>query len=133
MIGDLFDSPWKILIIAIVVLVLFGSRKMPDAARALGRSMRILKAEVREMHEEDPNASQDGQQGQGQWQPAPPQQIETPGAVPAPGVQFSAPPAAAPAPSVPYTPAAGFPASAPAAPPASVPVPEVQQDTTRPA
>ena len=44
MLGDLFDSPWKILII------LFGGKKMPDAARSLGRSMRILKAEVQDLH-----------------------------------------------------------------------------------
>ncbi len=51
--GDLFDSPWKVLIIAVVVLVLFGSKKMPDAARSLGRSMRILKAEVSNMHDDE--------------------------------------------------------------------------------
>jgi sec-independent protein translocase protein TatA len=53
MLGDLFDSPWKILIIAIVILVLFGSRKLPDAARSLGRSMRILKSEINDLHEHD--------------------------------------------------------------------------------
>jgi len=53
MFNDLFDSPWKILIIAAVVLILFGSRKMPDAARSLGRSMRILKSEVQGLHHED--------------------------------------------------------------------------------
>jgi sec-independent protein translocase protein TatA len=52
-IGDLFDSPWKVLIIAVVVLVLFGSKKMPDAARSLGRSMRILKSEVSTLHDHD--------------------------------------------------------------------------------
>jgi sec-independent protein translocase protein TatA len=52
-IGDLFDSPWKVLIVAVVVLVLFGSKKMPDAARSLGRSMRILKSEVSKIHEDD--------------------------------------------------------------------------------
>jgi sec-independent protein translocase protein TatA len=52
--GDLFDSPWKILIIAIVVLVLFGSRKLPDAARSLGKSMRILKTEIHDLHDEEP-------------------------------------------------------------------------------
>jgi sec-independent protein translocase protein TatA len=52
-IGDLFDSPLKVLIIAVVVLILFGSRKMPDAARSLGRSMRILKSEVSKIHEDD--------------------------------------------------------------------------------
>jgi sec-independent protein translocase protein TatA len=50
MLGDLFDSPWKILIIAVVLIVLFGGKKMPDAARSLGRSMRILKAEVQDLH-----------------------------------------------------------------------------------
>ena len=39
MVGDLFDSPWKILIIAVVILVLFGSRKLPHAARSLGQSL----------------------------------------------------------------------------------------------
>jgi sec-independent protein translocase protein TatA len=53
MIGDLFDSPWKILIVAIVIIVLFGSRKLPDAARSLGKSMRILKTEVSSMHEDE--------------------------------------------------------------------------------
>jgi sec-independent protein translocase protein TatA len=54
MIGDLFDSPWKILIVAVVLIVLFGSKKLPDAARSLGRSMRILKSEVSSLHEDDP-------------------------------------------------------------------------------
>ncbi|MBV9380068.1 MAG: Sec-independent protein translocase subunit TatA [Streptosporangiaceae bacterium] len=54
MFGDLFDSPWKILIVAVVIIVLFGSRKLPDAARSLGRSMRILKSEVQGMHDDEP-------------------------------------------------------------------------------
>jgi len=118
MLGDLFDSPWKILIIAVVVLVLFGSRKMPDAARSLGRSMRILKAEIKDLHEDDA----DGTQGTQQAQPQPPQQLSAATGIPVTGVPVAA------AESVPMAPAA------PAAPPpASVPVPaEVQQDT-RPA
>jgi sec-independent protein translocase protein TatA len=54
MIGDLFDSPWKILIVAVVLIVLFGSKKLPHAARSLGQSMRILKREVQGLHEDDP-------------------------------------------------------------------------------
>jgi|HubBroStandDraft_5_1064220.scaffolds.fasta_scaffold103008_3 sec-independent protein translocase protein TatA len=50
MLGDLFDSPWKLLIVAAVLIILFGSRKLPDAARSLGRSMRILKSEVQDLH-----------------------------------------------------------------------------------
>ena len=54
MIGDLFDSPWKILIVAVVIIVLFGSKKLPHAARSLGQSMRILKKEVQGLHEDEP-------------------------------------------------------------------------------
>jgi len=53
-IGDLFDSPWKILIVAVVLIVLFGSKKLPHAARSLGQSMRILKREVQGLHEDEP-------------------------------------------------------------------------------
>jgi sec-independent protein translocase protein TatA len=53
MIGDLFDSPWKILIVAVVLIVLFGSKKLPVAARSLGKSMRILKTEVSSLHNDD--------------------------------------------------------------------------------
>jgi len=48
------DIGWpEILIIAAVILVLFGSKKLPDAARSLGKSMRILKTEVKGMHDDD--------------------------------------------------------------------------------
>jgi sec-independent protein translocase protein TatA len=89
MIGDLFDSPWKILIIAVLVLVLFGSRKLPDAARSLGRSMRILKAEIQDMHG-DEATSAEGQQVQPQ-----PQQLTPPNGT---GAAPVAPPASVPVP-----------------------------------
>jgi sec-independent protein translocase protein TatA len=50
---NLFDSPWKLLIVAVVIIVLFGSRKLPDAARSLGKSMRILKTEVQGLHDDE--------------------------------------------------------------------------------
>ena len=52
-VGDLFDSWPKILIIAVVIIVLFGSKKLPHAARSLGQSMRILKREVQGLHEDE--------------------------------------------------------------------------------
>jgi sec-independent protein translocase protein TatA len=58
--GDLFDSPWKILIIAVVIIVLFGSKKLPHAARSLGQSMRILKKEVQGLHEDEQEAPAPG-------------------------------------------------------------------------
>jgi sec-independent protein translocase protein TatA len=51
--GNLFDSPWKVLIVAIVLIVLVGSKKLPEAARSLGKSMRILKAEVSDLHRDE--------------------------------------------------------------------------------
>jgi sec-independent protein translocase protein TatA len=75
MIGDLFDSPWKILIVAVVIIVLFGSKKLPGAARSLGQSMRILKREVSDLHHDDEpdSAPKDGatQFPQAQLTPAP--------------------------------------------------------------
>ncbi len=62
MIGDLFDSPWKILIVALVIIVLFGSKKLPSAARSLGQSMRILKKEVQGLHEDEPEPRHPGAQ-----------------------------------------------------------------------
>ena|SRR5271170_7454716 len=50
--GDLFDSPWKILIIVVLILVLFGAKRLPGAAKSLGQSMRIFKAEVSSLHED---------------------------------------------------------------------------------
>ena len=41
--------PVHLLILILVVLVLFGAKKLPDVARSLGRSMRIFKSEVEEM------------------------------------------------------------------------------------
>jgi sec-independent protein translocase protein TatA len=58
MISDLFDSPWKILIVAVVLITLFGSKKLPDAARSLGKSMRILKTEVSTLHQDEPDPQQ---------------------------------------------------------------------------
>ncbi|MFE3827702.1 Sec-independent protein translocase subunit TatA [Streptomyces sp. NPDC059092] len=45
-------EPWHLLIVAIVIIVLFGSKKLPDTARAVGKSLRILKSETKAMKEE---------------------------------------------------------------------------------
>ena len=40
-------SVWHWAIILVVLVVLFGSKKLPDAARGLGRSLRIFKSEMK--------------------------------------------------------------------------------------
>ena len=40
-----FGAP-ELIIVLLIVLVLFGYKKLPDASRSLGRSLRIFKTEV---------------------------------------------------------------------------------------
>jgi sec-independent protein translocase protein TatA len=44
---------WEILIILALLLLLFGAKRLPDAARGLGRSLRIFKSEIKEMRDDD--------------------------------------------------------------------------------
>ncbi len=46
-------EPSHILLIVLVVVILFGSRRLPDVARGMGQSMRIFKSEVKQMKEDD--------------------------------------------------------------------------------
>ncbi len=43
----------EIIIIALVILVLFGYKKLPDASRSFGRSLRIFKGEMKGMKDDD--------------------------------------------------------------------------------
>jgi sec-independent protein translocase protein TatA len=49
---DFLGKP-EILILLIVILVLFGGKRLPGAARSLGQSMRILKAETKGLRSDD--------------------------------------------------------------------------------
>src|ERR1022692_3192777 len=50
----MFDpSAPHIIILLVVVLLLFGSTRLPGAAKALGESMRIFKSEAKKMHTDD--------------------------------------------------------------------------------
>ena len=40
-------KPWHIAIFVVVLVLLFGAKRLPDAARSLGRSLRIIKAETK--------------------------------------------------------------------------------------
>ena len=91
------------LIILLLVVLLFGAKRLPDAARGVGRSLRIFKAETKGMNDETA-ASAPAVPG-----PAPEAPAVAPPAPTAPAV------AAAPD-AVPSTPAAPNPAPAAPAP-----------------
>ncbi|HEY4796449.1 MAG TPA: Sec-independent protein translocase subunit TatA, partial [Mycobacterium sp.] len=46
-------TPGHLAIIAVLVIVLFGAKRLPDAARSLGKSLRIFKSEVRELQSDN--------------------------------------------------------------------------------
>jgi sec-independent protein translocase protein TatA len=45
--------PYEIILILLVILLLFGAKRLPDAARGLGRSLRIFKAETKGLRDDD--------------------------------------------------------------------------------
>ncbi|MFM7351242.1 MAG: Sec-independent protein translocase subunit TatA [Actinomycetota bacterium] len=51
-------SHWLLLIL--VVVILFGAKRLPDSARALGRSLRIFKSEVKELNKDEKKSDEEG-------------------------------------------------------------------------
>jgi len=46
-------KPWHIIVLVVLLLLLFGAKRLPDAARSLGRSLRIFKAETKNLMDDD--------------------------------------------------------------------------------
>lgn len=92
----LFDSPSHLLIVLLVLVLLFGSAKLPRAAKSMGEAMRIFKKETQKLHDEDSPAASN-------VQPAAPQQLPAPPPVVSPQAQDSPAPASAPLPETPRT------------------------------
>jgi len=101
----------ELIILLVVVLVLFGAKRLPDSARSIGRSMRILKAETKGMREDDADGA-DRPATTVTAQPLPPPPAASyPPAPPAAGYPPAPPAAGYP----PAPPAAGYPPAPPAA------------------
>ncbi len=80
------------LIILVLILLLFGAKRLPDMARSLGRSARILKSETKGLHDEDDAAAAPPSLPAAQSSPAAPSSPQaSPPAQPAPPA--AAPPA----------------------------------------
>ncbi|MFF9769402.1 Sec-independent protein translocase subunit TatA [Streptomyces sp. NPDC053086] len=63
-------EPWHLLILVVVILLVFGSKKLPDMARSLGKSARILKSEAKAMKEDGKQPADTAQSAE---EPAPAQ------------------------------------------------------------
>ncbi|AXK32204.1 twin-arginine translocase TatA/TatE family subunit [Streptomyces armeniacus] len=90
MIGNL--RPMEIVLILLVILLLFGAKKLPDMARSLGKSARILKSEAKQMKKDGAEGEADKDTtGSTDAQQAAPRTIQA-----APGDVSSARPASEP-------------------------------------
>ena len=83
-------SPWHWAIVIGIAMVLFGAKRLPDAARSLGRSARILKAETKGLREDPaPRDLEAKAEAEYRREATPP-----PAAAPAPAPAPAPPPAA---------------------------------------
>lgn len=53
--------PWHIIVVVLVFLLFFGIPKLPELARAIGRSLRIFKAETKSLMDDDVQAKSEAQ------------------------------------------------------------------------
>ena len=88
---------WELVLIVVVIMVLFGAKRLPDASRSLGRSLRIFKAETKGLRDDDAPA-EDAYDARRHDREMYERTIGAPPAVP-PIVPPTVPPTVAPAPS----------------------------------
>jgi sec-independent protein translocase protein TatA len=53
-------EPWHLVVVLVVVFLLFGAKRLPDTARALGKSLRILKSETKALKEDFKEGAAEG-------------------------------------------------------------------------
>ncbi|HEU5108720.1 MAG TPA: Sec-independent protein translocase subunit TatA [Micromonosporaceae bacterium] len=71
--------PWHIAVLVVVLVLLFGAKRLPDAARSLGRSLRIIKAETKGLVDDDKNQNlAEKADAQATRQPLPPTVTDQP-------------------------------------------------------
>jgi sec-independent protein translocase protein TatA len=70
-------KPWHIIVFVVVLVLLFGAKRLPDAARSLGRSLRIIKAETKGLVDDD-NVAEKAEPHYSR-QPLHPNEIHNPG------------------------------------------------------
>ncbi|MFC6016556.1 Sec-independent protein translocase subunit TatA [Plantactinospora solaniradicis] len=84
-------KPWHIFVLVAVLVLLFGAKRLPDAARSLGRSLRIIKAETKSLADDDKDLAEKAD-AQAARQPLPGDSTVQPTSVHQPGYQAPAAP-----------------------------------------
>jgi sec-independent protein translocase protein TatA len=79
-------KPWHIFVLVAVLVLLFGAKRLPDAARSLGRSLRIIKAETKSLTEDERDLAEKAD-AQAARQPLPGDSAIHPTSVHQPGYQ----------------------------------------------
>jgi len=61
--GTLVAVPggWELVLIVLVIVMLFGAKKLPELARGTGRALRIFKAETKGLIDDDDESAKDGE------------------------------------------------------------------------
>ena len=63
----MWPGPWEIVIILVIVLVLFGGKKLPELAKGLGKGLREFKNASRDIKKEVEDAvSEEGESKENQ-------------------------------------------------------------------
>lgn len=44
---------WHVIVLVVVILIVFGSARLPQMAESLGKSLKIFKKEIKELTDED--------------------------------------------------------------------------------
>jgi sec-independent protein translocase protein TatA len=65
-------QPWHLIILVLVVVLLFGAKRLPDAARSIGKSMKIFKAETKDLTGDKAAAHEDAEPAETKQIPATP-------------------------------------------------------------
>jgi sec-independent protein translocase protein TatA len=71
-------KPWHIIVLVVVLILLFGAKRLPDAARSLGRSLRIIKAETKGLADDDVQGKAEAQTGRTPLPPSVPDDRPSP-------------------------------------------------------
>jgi sec-independent protein translocase protein TatA len=52
-------GPWEIVLVVLVIIILFGSKKIPELARGLGKALKEFRKTTKDLKDEVNSAAED--------------------------------------------------------------------------